>query len=161
MHRDSLMTAPRTVMQLVRKFGEHREICTAGVPGETHPRMEFIDPLFRALGWDVDNSKGRSPLAYREVVREDTALAEGGKRAPDYSFRIDGQRKFFVDTRKPTAGIGADPGPTVQLRRYAWSARLLISIVNVTCWSRRSWMASSSSGLPRLAGSRLAGSCRA
>jgi SAM-dependent methyltransferase len=123
------MTAPRTVMQLVRKFGEHREICTAGVPGETQARIEFIDPLFRALGWDVDNSKGRSPLAYREVVREDTALAEGSKRAPDYSFRIDGQRKFFVDARKPTAGIGADPGPTIQLRRYAWSARLLISIV--------------------------------
>jgi hypothetical protein len=123
------MTAPRTVMQLVRKFGEQREIRTAGVPGETHARTEFIDPLFRALGWDVDNSKGRSPLAYREVVREDTALAEGGKRAPDYSFRIDGQRKFFVDTRKPAAGIGAGPGPTVQLRRYAWSARLLISIV--------------------------------
>jgi hypothetical protein len=115
-------------MQLVRKFGEQREICTAGVPGETQARIEFIGPLFRALGWDVDNSKGRSLLACREVVREDTALAEGSNRAPDYSFRIDGQRKFFLDARKPAAGIGPDPGPTVQLRRYAWSARLLISI---------------------------------
>jgi hypothetical protein len=115
-------------MQLVRRFREQREICTAAFPGATQARIEFIDPLFRALGWDVGNSKGLS-LAYREVVREDAALAEGSKRAPDYSFRIDGQRKFFVDARKPTAGIGADPGPAVQLRRYAWSARLLISIV--------------------------------
>jgi Eco57I restriction-modification methylase len=122
------MTAPRSVMQLVRKFGEQREICTAGVSIQTQVRIEFIDPLFRALGWDVGNSKGLS-LAHREVVREDPVLAEGDKKAPDYSFRIDGQRKFFVEARKPSVETGADPGPAVQLRRYAWSARLPISIV--------------------------------
>jgi predicted type IV restriction endonuclease len=124
------MTAPHSVMRLVRKFAEQRqrEICTAGVPSQTQVRIEFIDPLFRALGWDVDNSKGLS-LAYREVVREDAVLAERSKKAPDYSFRIDGQRKFFVEARKPSAGIGADPGAAVQLRRYAWSARLPISII--------------------------------
>src|ERR1700748_468568 len=114
----SLMAARRRVVQLVRKFGEQREIRAAGDPGQTQARIEFIDPLFRALGWDVDNSKGRSPLACREVLREDTALAEGSKRAPDDSFRIGGQRKSFVDASKPTVGIGADPGPPVQLRRY-------------------------------------------
>ena len=49
------MTAPHSVMQLVRKFGEQPETCTTGASGETHVRMEFVDPLFRALGWDVDN----------------------------------------------------------------------------------------------------------
>ena len=122
------MTAPRTVVQLVRKFGEQREICTAGAASQTHVQIEFVDPLFRALGWDVDNSKGFS-LAYREVVREDAVRTERNKKAPDYSFRIDGQRKFFVEARKPPAGIGADPGAVVQLRRYAWSARLPISVI--------------------------------
>src|SRR4029077_3692696 len=69
--RDSLMTAPHSVMQLVRKFGEQRKTCTTGPFGATHVRIEFIDPLFRALGWDVDNSQGLS-LAHRDVVREDT-----------------------------------------------------------------------------------------
>ncbi len=122
------MTAPQSVMQLVRKFGKQRDIYTASVSKETHVRIEFIDPLFRALGWDVDNSKSLS-LAYREVVHEDMVPAEGNKKAPDYSFRIDGQRKFFVDAREPSADIGADPGPALQLRRYAWSAGLPISIV--------------------------------
>ena len=44
------MTAPRSVVQLVRKFGEQREICTAGAASQTHVRIEFVDPLFRALG---------------------------------------------------------------------------------------------------------------
>jgi len=122
------MAAPPSVMQLVRKFGEQRETRTAGVARKTQVRKEFIDPLFRALGWDVDNSKGLS-RAYREVVREDPVPAEGNTKVPDYSFRIDGQRKFFVEVRKPSADLGAGPGPAVQLRRYAWSARLPISIV--------------------------------
>jgi len=115
-------------MQLVRKFGEQRKTYTTGVSRQTHVRIEFIDPLFGALGWDVDNSKGLS-LAHREVVHEDPVLVAGDKRAPDYSFRIDGQLKFFVATRKPSVNIGADPGPACQLRRYAWSAGLPISIV--------------------------------
>ena len=122
------MTAPQSVMQLVRKFGEQSETYTTGVSRETDVRIEFIDPLFRALGWDVDNAKGLS-LAHREVVHEDTVLAAGDKRAPDYSFRVDGQLKFFVATRKPPVNIGADPGPAFQLRRYAWSAGLPVSVV--------------------------------
>ena len=122
------MTAPQSVMQLVRKFGEQRETYTTGVSRETQVRTGFIDPLFRALGWDVDNAKGLS-LAHREVVHEDTVLAAGDKRAPDYSFRVDGQLKFFVATRKPPVNIGADPGPAFRLRRYAWSAGLPVSVV--------------------------------
>ena len=122
------MTAPQSVRQLVRKFGEQRGTYTTGVSRATHVRMEFIDPLFRALGWDVDNSQGLS-LAHREVVHEDAVLVAGDYGVPDYSFRIDGQLKFFVATGKPSVTVGADPGPAVQLRRYAWSAGLPISIV--------------------------------
>jgi len=122
------MTAPQCVMQLVRKFGAQREIYTTGVFTKARVRIEFIDPLFRALGWDVDNSKGLS-LAYREVLREGTVLVAGSRKAPDYSFRIDGRRTFFVEAGKPSANIGSGPGPAVQLRRYAWSAGLRASIV--------------------------------
>ena len=122
------MTAPQRVMQLVRKFGAQREIYTTGVVTAARVRIEFIDPLFRALGWDVDNAKGLS-FAHREVVRDGTVLIEGNRKAPDYSFHIDGRRKFFVEARKPSADIGAGPGPAFQLRRYAWSAGLPISIV--------------------------------
>jgi len=115
-------------MQLVRTFGAQREIRATGVVTAARARVEFIDPLFGALGWDVDNSQGLS-LAHRDVVREGTVLAQGNRKAPDYSFRIDGRRKFFVEARKPSADIGAGPGPAFQLRRYAWSAGLPVSIV--------------------------------
>ena len=81
--RDTLMTAPQRVMQLVRKFGAQREIDTIGVVTAARVRIEFIDPLFRALGWDVDNAKGLS-FAHREVVRDGTVLVEGNRKAPDY-----------------------------------------------------------------------------
>src|SRR5215469_268506 len=128
MVRDNLMTTPRRVIGLVRKFDEQKEKYTTGVYKEAQVRIEFIDPLFRVLGWDVDNSKGL-PLAYREVVHERAVLAEGNNKAPDYSFRIGGQRKFFVEAEKPSADIAADPPPAFRIRRYAWSASLPISIV--------------------------------
>ncbi|MCX6844341.1 MAG: hypothetical protein NTX53_18935, partial [candidate division WOR-3 bacterium] len=46
----------------------------------------------------------------------------GATKAPDYCFRIGGMRKFFVEAKKPSVNIAADPGPAFQLRRYAWSA---------------------------------------
>ncbi len=50
-------------------------------------------------------------------------------RAPDYSFRIGGQRKFFIEAKKPSVNIKEDISPSYQLRRYAWSAKLPLSIV--------------------------------
>ena len=112
------MAAPPTVQQLIRRFHEQRDMYIAAPYKEAQVRVEFIDPLFRALGWDIDNSKGLS-LVYREVVHEDSVSVEGSKRAPDYSFRIGGERKFFVEAKKPSVNVGTDPAPAFQVRRYA------------------------------------------
>ncbi|MBN1615501.1 MAG: restriction endonuclease subunit M, partial [Deltaproteobacteria bacterium] len=53
----------------------------------------------------------------------------GATKAPDYSFRIGGTRKFFVETKKPSVNLKTDPAAAFQLRRYAYSARLPISIL--------------------------------
>src|SRR5690606_699086 len=50
--------------------------------------------------------------------------------APDYAFRIGGQRKFFVEAKKPAVKIETDIHPAFQLRRYAWSAKLPLSILS-------------------------------
>ncbi|MDT8391632.1 MAG: Eco57I restriction-modification methylase domain-containing protein [Lentisphaeria bacterium] len=50
-------------------------------------------------------------------------------KAPDYCFRIGGTRKFFLETKKPSVNIKADTHPAYQLRRYAWSAKLPLSIL--------------------------------
>lgn len=50
-------------------------------------------------------------------------------KAPDYSFRIGGTRKFFVEAKKPAINLKDASEPAYQLRRYAWSAKLPLSIL--------------------------------
>ena len=95
---------------------------------EAHLRREFLDPLFSALGWDIDN-KGGHAEAYKDVVHEDSIRIGGHARAPDYSFRVGGMRKFFVEAKKPSVRIKDDVGAAYQVRRYAWSAKLPLSIL--------------------------------
>ena len=90
--------------------------------------MEFINPFFEALGWDVTNKAGHAE-AYKDVIHEDAIKVGGATKAPDYSFRIGGTRKFFLEAKRPAVNIKDDPSPAYQLRRYAWSAKLPLSIL--------------------------------
>ncbi len=63
------MTAPASVRRLVGLFDSNRESYRSGGYNETQLRREFLDPLFEALGWDVDNRKGYAE-AYKEVIHE-------------------------------------------------------------------------------------------
>ncbi len=119
---------PPIVADLVRRFGDHIDAYKSGRYNETQLRREFIDPLFRGLGWDVDNEQGYAE-AYKDVIHEAAVQIEGAVKAPDYSFRIGGVRKFFLEAKKPSINIKGDPGPAYQLRRYAWSAKLPLSIL--------------------------------
>jgi hypothetical protein len=54
---------------------------------------------------------------------------EESLKNPDYSFRLGRSRKFFVETKKPSINIEGGIYPAFQLRRYAWSAGLSLSIL--------------------------------
>ena len=92
---------PDSVGRLVDKFVLHREAYRAGRYNETQLRREFLDPLFKALGWDVDNQAGYAE-AYKDVIHEDAIRIGSATKAPDYCFRIGGVRKFFVEAKKPS-----------------------------------------------------------
>lgn len=96
---------------------------------ETQLRIEFIDPMFEALGWDMNNKAGAAEQ-YKEVIHEDKVYIEGKPKAPDYSFKFWGERKFFLEAKQPFVNIFGDYKPALQLRRYAWSAHLPISILS-------------------------------
>ena len=53
----------------------------------------------------------------------------GANKAPDYAFRIGGTRKFFVETKAPILDVISDVSAAYQLRRYAWSAKLPLSVL--------------------------------
>jgi hypothetical protein len=91
-------------------------------------RREFLEPFFSALGWDVDNRQGYAE-AYKDVVHEDSIKVGGDTKAPDYCFRIGGTRKFFVEAKKPSIYVKEEIPPAFQIRRYAWSAKLSLSIL--------------------------------
>jgi len=122
------MPAPQEVSELVKRFDRNRESYRSSEYNETQARREFIDPFFKALGWDIDNEQGYAE-AYKDVVHEDAIKIGGATKAPDYAFRIGGVRKFFVEAKRPGVDIKNNPEPAYQLRRYAWSAKLPLSIL--------------------------------
>src|SRR5579871_4202199 len=122
------MTVPPILRELVERFENNRESYTSGKYNEAQTRREFIDPLFRLLGWDVDNTSGYAE-AYKDVLHEDSLKIGDTSKAPDYGFRIGGTRKFFLEAKRPSVNISEDSDSAYQLRRYAWSAKLPISIL--------------------------------
>ena len=122
------MPAPSEIRELIERFELNLAAYTSGSYNETQLRREFIDPFFKALGWDVDNTAGHAE-AYKDVIHEDAIRIGGAMKAPDYCLRIGGTRKFFVEAKKPAVDIAGDAAPAYQLRRYAWSAGLPLSIL--------------------------------
>ena len=122
---------PAIVLELVERFERNKEHYKKGGFNEAQLRREFLDPFFECLGWDMTNKRGHAE-AYKEVIHED-AIKVGIKettKAPDYCFRIGGTRKFFLEAKKPSVNVKDDPDPAFQLRRYAWSAKLPLSVLS-------------------------------
>jgi hypothetical protein len=121
--------AYQQIEQLVQRFEEQIHSYKKVDYNEALTRRDFIDPFFKALGWDMDNSQGYAE-AYREVIHEDRIKISGGTKAPDYSFRLPGgKRLFFVEAKKPSVFVKEEILPAYQVRRYAWSAKLSVSIL--------------------------------
>jgi len=122
------MAVPAEIVRLVETFERNKESYRQGGLNETQLRREFLDPFFKALGWDVDTTQGWAE-PYKEVIHEDAIRIESSLKAPDYCFRIGGMRKFFVEAKAPSVNLKDAIEPAYQLRRYAWSAKLLLSIL--------------------------------
>lgn len=123
------MPIPKEIAALVRRFKDLEDQLRNSSYNETQTRREFLDPLFRALGWDIDNTAGHA-ANYKDVVHEDSLKISGATKAPDYSFRIGGTRKFFLEAKKPALRLKDHVDAAYQVRRYAWSAKLPLSVLS-------------------------------
>jgi hypothetical protein len=123
------MPVPEALANLVSRFEEQKEAYKSGSYNETQLRIDFLDPFFTLLGWDMHNTSGHAE-AYRDVIHEDEVRVGGALKAPDYGFRIGGTRKFFLEAKKPSVVIKDEVQPAYQLRRYAWSAKLPLSVLS-------------------------------
>lgn len=120
------MAAPKIIEELVDKFNSDPAFYRSAYFNETEVRTQFINPFFEALGWDVYH---KCYPDYRDVKEEDAVKVEGKTKNPDYSFRLFEKRKFFVEVKKPSINIESGVYPAYQIRSYAWSADLPLSIL--------------------------------
>ena len=104
------MTPEKTkpLQELITLFKNNIKQYKSNSYDEAKTRLEFIDKFFELLDWDVRNIQGFSEQ-YKEVIVEDKIKIQGKQKAPDYSFRIGGMRKFFVEAKKPSIKKGSSP----------------------------------------------------
>jgi len=92
-------TVPDSVKRLVDRFDQNHDSYHSVSYNEAQLRREFIDPLFEALGWDVENRQG-SAMPYRDVILEYSLKAcpersrrvGGATKAPDFRGTADGRQ---------------------------------------------------------------------
>ena len=118
----------KSIQDLVERFKRNYDQYTSSRYKEAQLRKEFLDLFFSALGWDMANKSGICEQ-YKEVIHEDSIKVSGSSKAPDYCFRVGAERKFFVEAKKPSVNIKTGCHPAYQVRRYAWSANLPLSIL--------------------------------
>ena len=136
------------VAGLVEKFTANRTFYKTAAYKETATRAQFIDPFFRALGWDVTDADGRGPsrevllenlhrseaeLAGSEDWDEDLTAEELAERTavlmfPDYVFRLDFIKKFVTEAKKPSVDLHSKV-PTFQAKSYGWSMGVAVAVL--------------------------------
>ena len=90
---------------------------------EEEVKIDFINPLFEALGWDIGNTKGLSPYERDVVVEKGETLGR-----PDYNFRIDGQTKFFIEAKAPHEPLHKI-NHVLQAKSYAWNTKSVFIVL--------------------------------
>ncbi|MDR2694257.1 MAG: N-6 DNA methylase [Chitinispirillales bacterium] len=121
--------AYKKIKSLVERFDEQKEFYKNKDYNETQTRLDFINPFWKALGWDIDNENGYAE-SYREVILEDHVKVGTATKTPDYSFRlVGGKRLFFLEAKRPSVVIKDDIDSAYQIRRYGWSAKMPVSVI--------------------------------
>jgi type I restriction-modification system DNA methylase subunit len=95
------------IEKLVAKYNKIVEDNRVKTYNEEMTKKDFILPLFRALGWNVEDS------------REVTAEEKISKGRVDYGFRIDGISKFFLEAKSLKADLDNEKF-FEQAISYAW-----------------------------------------
>src|ERR1043166_8428439 len=78
------MSVPQTIRELIERFERQFDVYHSHHYNETQLRREFLDPFFKALGWDIDNEQGYAE-AYKDVIHED-AIKVGPGITPEQAY---------------------------------------------------------------------------
>lgn len=120
----SIQTFREKLQTLISKFEKDRTHYLSRGYLEAQVRIDFINPFFKALGWDIEN-KAQKPPHERDVIVELSPETTG---RPDYNFRINGATKFFVEAKSPSVALD-DINHILQAKSYAWSTKEVYFVV--------------------------------
>ena len=120
--------ARQQIAELAQKYASQTDVYEQADYNEAQTKQDFINPLFKILGWDIDNEKGKIQYL-REVILEDRVRVEGKVKHPDYAFRLGNTVLFYVEAKKPSVNILEDKESAFQLRHYGWNAKLSLCIL--------------------------------
>lgn len=112
--------------RLVTVFEKHLGHYEEAAYDEASLRLEFLNPLFAALGWDVNNQLGAIP-SRREVEVENRTRIGGRQKRADYLFRAEGRDRFVCEAKKPSEKLEARAA--FQAKRYAWNMNLPLAVL--------------------------------
>ena len=116
------------IAELVKQFKEGEAFYLSKDFVESEVRSKFIDPFLECLKWDVKNEKGARPDK-REVITEDRIVVDGKTKHPDYTLCCAGVKKLYVEAKQPSVDLKTNPEPALQVRRYAYTAKMPIAIL--------------------------------
>lgn len=116
------------VQSLIDTFAANKSYFMSKEFNEAQTRAQFIDPFLECLQWDVKNEQGLRP-DYRDVIPEDRIQVGERTKHPDYTLCCCGMRKIYVEAKQPSVDLKQDPEPALQVRRYAYSAKMPVAIL--------------------------------
>lgn len=105
----------KEIKGLVEKFERIKKEGRYKKYNEEQTKKNFILPLFRVLGWDVES----------DDVRAEEKVS---KKRVDYAFRIDGYPKFYLEC-KPFREFISEPKYAKQAIEYAWNKSVTWAIL--------------------------------
>ncbi len=117
----------KIIAERVEEFEKNKAILTKKGHGETNIRSNYIDIMFKALGWNMKS--------HYEVVREFSQrdkATDGGTKKVDYAFKINGKLKFFIEAKEASVDLEKDKSAIFQAKRYAYSSNGKAPIVILT-----------------------------
>ncbi len=120
------------INDLVHNFRAHIKAYKSKDTKEAEIRLQFIDPFWRALGWDVGDTKGVGPTEAEVIIEKNVETVDSAglrSRRPDYLFRLGGFSRFIVEAKKPAIDIDADNDAIFQAKQYAWNSTIPFAVL--------------------------------
>lgn len=116
---------PEKLKELIEKFRLNETHYKSDEFLETQVRVEFINPLLRLLGWDVDNEAGHAQ-EYKDVIHE---LHSGHGKHIDYVFKVGNEKKFLIEAKRPKEAVQGNKEHAHQAKLYAREADIPLVLV--------------------------------